>query len=291
MSSSNAERAAPGVSGNGSQDDLLGGTINSPDKPSRNRTQAASRWRERYRVHPAADVFPMMSDEELQALGGDILANGLRSPILLLEDGADERFMVADGRNRLEAMERVGICDAEHLKWNCEVTYGDVFTRVISQNINRRHMTKRQIADALVALAKMKPKPKPRNDCGVSRGGRGKRNPVKAEALELNRALPSEAQVRERTIESAIARSDGREPKRYTPRPLPSPRSRMPVVGLDAARRHYLDLCAGPDVDLDAEQRVIIEAFREIAGKCISATGADLAIPDFLKRPKDAGHV
>jgi hypothetical protein len=32
----------------------------------------ASRWREKFKVHPAADVFPMMSDEELGVLAEDI---------------------------------------------------------------------------------------------------------------------------------------------------------------------------------------------------------------------------
>ena len=35
-----------------------------------------SAWREAYQVHPAADVFPMMSDEELAQLGQDIKATG-----------------------------------------------------------------------------------------------------------------------------------------------------------------------------------------------------------------------
>lgn len=26
-------------------------------------------WRKRYKVHPAADVYPMLSDDELKALG------------------------------------------------------------------------------------------------------------------------------------------------------------------------------------------------------------------------------
>jgi hypothetical protein len=38
-------------------------------------------WRDQYKVHPAADVFPMMSDEELEKLGQDIKANGLLDPI------------------------------------------------------------------------------------------------------------------------------------------------------------------------------------------------------------------
>ena len=40
-----------------------------------------------------------------------------------------------------------------------------------------------------------------------------------------------------------------------------------PVVGLEAARRHYLDQCADPGVNLDEEQRIIFDALREIAGK------------------------
>ena len=44
-----------------------------------------SPWRERYKVHPIADLFPMMSDEELAKLGEDIRKNGQRVPILLGE--------------------------------------------------------------------------------------------------------------------------------------------------------------------------------------------------------------
>jgi hypothetical protein len=43
-------------------------------------------WRDKYKVHPAADVFPMMSDEEIDALGVDIKANGQRAPIILWSD-------------------------------------------------------------------------------------------------------------------------------------------------------------------------------------------------------------
>src|SRR5262245_56896276 len=62
-----------------------------------------SKWREKYRVHPAADVFPMMSDDELAALGADIKARGLLEPIKIRGDE------ILDGRNRLEAIERADI--------------------------------------------------------------------------------------------------------------------------------------------------------------------------------------
>ena len=38
-------------------------------------------WRDRYKVHPAAAVFPMMPDDELDRLAADIKANGLQSQI------------------------------------------------------------------------------------------------------------------------------------------------------------------------------------------------------------------
>jgi ParB-like chromosome segregation protein Spo0J len=73
-------------------------------------------WRDEYKVHPAADVFPMMSDEELDALGADIKANGLKHPIICqrvpyADDEAElpDELILLDGRNRLEAIERAGL--------------------------------------------------------------------------------------------------------------------------------------------------------------------------------------
>lgn len=71
-------------------------------------------WRDNFGVHPAADVFPMMPEEELDALAADIKANGLRTPISFFgvaesERKDDSEVSLADGRNRLEAMDRAGV--------------------------------------------------------------------------------------------------------------------------------------------------------------------------------------
>jgi hypothetical protein len=79
-------------------------------------------WRDLIKVHPAADTFPMMDEPELRVLGEDIKANGLTSPITLWcpQEGygycsgsrryvIDGPFLLLDGRNRLDAMELVGI--------------------------------------------------------------------------------------------------------------------------------------------------------------------------------------
>src|SRR5215216_2203690 len=47
--------------------------------PARGADVAIS-WRDVLPVHPAADLFPMMSPEDLRALGEDIKANGLKHP-------------------------------------------------------------------------------------------------------------------------------------------------------------------------------------------------------------------
>jgi hypothetical protein len=75
-------------------------------------------WRDDFKVHPAADVFPIMPEEELAALTEHVKANGLTSPISFFVPertiGHDIEYLkangvLADGRNRLEALERAGM--------------------------------------------------------------------------------------------------------------------------------------------------------------------------------------
>jgi ParB-like chromosome segregation protein Spo0J len=165
-------------------------------------------WREKYKVHPAADVFPMMRDEELAALGADIKESGLKHPIIFDRGyDHDREPMLLDGRNRLEAMERAGIKQKD--VWiDKHYREGDPVSIIIGLNIHRRHLTKQQQADLIVAAIKAGEKPDQVEP--VSKGGRGKVNPVKAKAV----AAGKEHDISEPTIKRAIAKAEGREPKR-----------------------------------------------------------------------------
>jgi DNA modification methylase len=56
-----------------------------------------------YTVHPAAEFFPLLPADELQALADDIKANGLRESIKLFAG------QILDGRNRYRACELAGV--------------------------------------------------------------------------------------------------------------------------------------------------------------------------------------
>jgi hypothetical protein len=244
------------------------------------------KWREKYRVHPAADVFPMMSDTELVELGEDIKKNGQTIPVLFWTGDQGKTRVLIDGRNRLEAMERVGILDGALTEtFHCK----DPVTHIITLNIRRRHLTKQPQADLIVAAHRAaEASSRQVGEMTKQRHVKGKRgsekDAMKAAAVETAK----QHGISKRTIERSFAKAEGKtpklEPRRYTARPLPKPKSGKPVVGLEAARRHYLDLCAGPGVDLDAEQEIIIDALREIADRRVALKAADLEIPAFLKR-------
>ena len=256
-----------------------------------------SSWRNIYKVHPAGDVFPMMSEEELDALAADIKANKLTSRISFFVkentlgatapiDYLKANGILADGQNRMEALERAGIeltpCAVETIN----IHKVDPVAFVIGRNIHRRHLTKQQQADLIVAAVKAGEKLDQVEP--VSKGGRGKKNAVKAKALEINSALPKEQQVSEPTIKRAIAKAEGRIPQ---PKTIVGPKLKLKPrlethTGIDAARRYYLDCCVDPAVDLDAEQEIIIDGLREIAGKrAMQAADDDLGdIPACLDR-------
>jgi hypothetical protein len=186
-------------------------------------------WRDLYKVHPAADVFPMMSDQELLDLGEDIKANGLNVPPTFWTD-LDGRGWLIDGRNRLEAMERVGlIFDPKDGLW---ARVNDPVATIISLNIHRRHLTPQQQIDLIVAACMAGNKPG--HDGPVSKGGRGKKDPLKAAVIADAKA--GGVKTSDRSVKRAIAKARGTEPK---PKPKPVLDAPSPA---DPAEPDYLRL-------------------------------------------------
>jgi hypothetical protein len=110
------------------------------------------------KVHPFADRWPMLPEEELADLAADIKNNGLRYPIVLAKTNGED--MIIDGRNRLRACQIAGVKpDFERLDGEDPVAF------IISSNAARRQMTKGALA---MVLATQYPEPEE-----VGRGKKG----------------------------------------------------------------------------------------------------------------------
>jgi ParB-like chromosome segregation protein Spo0J len=98
------------------------------------------------KAHEAADIFPMMTNRELQVLADDIKENGLQQPIVLTCG------MILDGRNRAAACALAEI-EPTTTEWSGEL--GTEIEFVLSRNIHRRHMSESQRALAAALAAPM----------------------------------------------------------------------------------------------------------------------------------------
>jgi len=85
------------------------------------------------KVHPVAELFPMMGKAELAALAEDIRKNGLRNPIVV------QGGVLIDGRNRLAACEI-----AEVYPTRVEYEGDSPVSYIISANLLRRNLDKGQ---------------------------------------------------------------------------------------------------------------------------------------------------
>jgi ParB-like chromosome segregation protein Spo0J len=112
-------------------------------------------------VHPAAELFPLLSETDpaaLKELAEDIRQHGQREPASYIKDSDGNRVLL-DGRNRLDALEMLGrkidINDSsmfEQLSLSI-----DAQSFIISKNIHRRHLNADK-RDLLIAkLLKAKP--------------------------------------------------------------------------------------------------------------------------------------
>lgn len=97
-------------------------------------------------IHPLADFFAMLPDDELQDLADDIATNGQTHPIVL-----DANGRLVDGRNRLAACERAGVEPTFTTRSDIK-TDEQVAASIRSENNRRRNQSTGQQAatDALL---------------------------------------------------------------------------------------------------------------------------------------------
>jgi hypothetical protein len=143
---------------------------------------------DRIPYHPAANLFPMMSEEELDTLAKDIKAHGQHHPILLY-DG-----QILDGRNRYEACAIAGV-EPKTVQWDGKG--GSPTEFVLSLNLTRRHLDQSQkamvAADALPLIeAEMAQRKRARNKARAAAQPRDDRGRVASPGEHKNVLTRSE---------------------------------------------------------------------------------------------------
>ena len=97
------------------------------------------------KIHPAAELFPMIEGAEFSRLLADIEANGQQEPITVTTEGE-----LLDGRNRLRACEQLKIEPQKRVYEGA-----DPVGYVVSLNLHRRHLNESQRAMVAAKLANM----------------------------------------------------------------------------------------------------------------------------------------
>jgi ParB-like chromosome segregation protein Spo0J len=128
-------------------------------------------------AHPAAALFPMMSDSELEELTADIRAHGLRMPIVVMG------LEILDGRNRLEGCKRAEVAP-RFVEWDGT---GSPSAWIFSVNLHRRHLTTSQRAMlAARAIDVFKKEAIERQDAGVQSADAGRSRDKAADLLNVS---------------------------------------------------------------------------------------------------------
>jgi hypothetical protein len=183
------------------------------------------------KFHPLADLFPLMQGEEFDSLMADIKENGLREKIDLYQG------KIVDGRNRYQALQRLGIDPgADPSKYFRKAIYAHsaggeiapheqdndarVRAYIISKNIHRRHLTAEQKHDLLVELVKASPE---KSDRQLAKEA-GTTHPTIAKARRQAEATGKALPVEKRTG------ADGKARKRPAKK-----RAKMPAYAVAAA--------------------------------------------------------
>jgi protein gp37 len=93
-----------------------------------------------YKVHPVADIFPLLHGEEFDRLVESIKQSGLQEPIVLSRDE-----VLIDGRNRYRACIKANV-DPVVSKLSANYDEAEIRDYIINANLQRRHLNPGQAA-------------------------------------------------------------------------------------------------------------------------------------------------
>ncbi len=97
------------------------------------------------KIHPIADAFPMLQEDDIQSMAEDIRTNGQATAIALYQG------MILDGRNRYRACQIANVDPKTR-----DYTGKDPVAFVLSLNLHRRHLTTSQRAAVAANIANLK---------------------------------------------------------------------------------------------------------------------------------------
>ena len=199
-----------------------------------NGTPASSSWRSTLPIHPAAELFPRMSPDELRALGEDIIKNGLTSPIVLWQPDSKSPARLLDGISRLDAIEIAtgspvivgapSIMARQHfLVCDKVIVLGksvDPYAYVISANIHRRHLTVEQKRELIAKLIKATPEKSDRQIAETVKASPTTVGTVRAEMEAKGDVSKLDTRRDSKGREQPAARTSGRKKKTTTKREM-----------------------------------------------------------------------
>lgn len=99
-----------------------------------------------YAIHPVADMFPRMAEDEFAALTANMKENGWLAGSVIWTHGG----RIIDGRNRYMAAKAAGVMP-EFREWTGE---GSLVQFVVSLNLTRRHLSSSQKAVLALEIVK-----------------------------------------------------------------------------------------------------------------------------------------
>lgn len=221
--------------------------------------------------HPAADLFPLLSETELDELATDIQKNGLLQPVLMYQG------QVLDGRNRILACEKVGIEPGR-----VEYTGDDPVGVVVSLNIRRRNLTRAQKRDLIAKLLKMQPE-KP--DLTIAKAVQASPTTVGTIRAEL------EENGDVSNLETRTDSTGRQQPARKPRQPKQQPKQPKPAKGGSQKRYVKVDDSFMPTISLEMKKyppqyvgRAIVTIDREYAQLLAKAIAESYDTPVTLRQ-------